>query len=115
MRLRPDPGATQLALSTEAGLTYYESYGQNWERAALIKARIIAGDRALGEEFLDELRGSSVLDTSHKVLLREFLGHCDLVKFAEVRPSVDEIRGTVGSCRDFIMATKKEQGGADEV
>jgi len=55
LRLRPDPGATQIALSTDAGLTYYESFGQNWERAALIKARIVAGDIALGEEFLDQL------------------------------------------------------------
>jgi len=55
LRLRPDPGATQIALSTEAGLTYYESFGQNWERAALIKARIAAGDSALGDEFLDQL------------------------------------------------------------
>jgi glutamate-ammonia-ligase adenylyltransferase len=55
LRLRPDPGATQIALSTEAGLTYYESFGQNWERAALIKARVVAGDVALGEEFLAQL------------------------------------------------------------
>ena len=55
LRLRPDPGATQIALSTDAGLTYYESFGQNWERAALIKARIVAGDVALGEEFLSQL------------------------------------------------------------
>jgi [glutamine synthetase] adenylyltransferase / [glutamine synthetase]-adenylyl-L-tyrosine phosphorylase len=55
LRLRPDPGATQIALSTDAGLTYYESFGQNWERAALIKARIAAGDVALGEEFLGQL------------------------------------------------------------
>lgn len=55
LRLRPDPGATQIALSVDAGLTYYESFGQNWERAALIKARIAAGDKALGEAFLDQL------------------------------------------------------------
>ncbi|MFZ2017922.1 MAG: bifunctional [glutamine synthetase] adenylyltransferase/[glutamine synthetase]-adenylyl-L-tyrosine phosphorylase [Methyloceanibacter sp.] len=55
LRLRPDPGATQIALSTDAGLTYYESVGQNWERAALIKARIAAGDVAAGEEFLRQL------------------------------------------------------------
>jgi [glutamine synthetase] adenylyltransferase / [glutamine synthetase]-adenylyl-L-tyrosine phosphorylase len=55
LRLRPDPGATQIALSTDAGLIYYESFGQNWERAALIKARIAAGDVALGEEFLSQL------------------------------------------------------------
>ncbi len=41
LRLRPDPGATQVALSTEAALHYYESFGQNWERAALIKARCV--------------------------------------------------------------------------
>jgi glutamate-ammonia-ligase adenylyltransferase len=55
LRLRPDPGATQIALSTDAGLIYYESFGQNWERAALIKARIAAGDVVLGEEFLGQL------------------------------------------------------------
>ena len=55
LRLRPDPGATQVALSTDAGLTYYESFGQNWERAALIKARVIAGDIDAGEEFLRQL------------------------------------------------------------
>ncbi len=55
LRLRPDPGATQIALSVEAGLTYYESFGQNWERAALIKARVAAGDIAAGEAFLAQL------------------------------------------------------------
>src|SRR5437016_2293187 len=37
LRLRPDPGSTQIAISTAAALAYYESIGQNWERAALIK------------------------------------------------------------------------------
>ena len=55
LRLRPDPGATQVALSTDAGLTYYESFGQNWERAALIKARVVSGDREAGETFLAQL------------------------------------------------------------
>ena len=39
LRLRPDPGSTSIAISTEAALQYYEGLGQNWERAALIKAR----------------------------------------------------------------------------
>jgi len=55
LRLRPDPGSTQIAISTAAALAYYESIGQNWERAALIKARVAAGDRALGESLLKEL------------------------------------------------------------
>jgi glutamate-ammonia-ligase adenylyltransferase len=56
LRIRPDPGATPLAISTLAAETYYESMGQNWERAAMIKARPVAGDLSAGEEFLGHLR-----------------------------------------------------------
>ena len=52
LRLRPDPASTQIAISTTAALDYYESRGQNWERAALIKARACAGDLAAGEALL---------------------------------------------------------------
>jgi [glutamine synthetase] adenylyltransferase / [glutamine synthetase]-adenylyl-L-tyrosine phosphorylase len=55
LRLRPDPGSTPLALSTDAALNYYESFGQNWERAALIKARAVAGDLAAGAHLLQDL------------------------------------------------------------
>ncbi|MGH6931538.1 MAG: bifunctional [glutamine synthetase] adenylyltransferase/[glutamine synthetase]-adenylyl-L-tyrosine phosphorylase [Dongiaceae bacterium] len=56
LRLRPDPASTPLALSVIAAETYYEGMGQNWERAAMIKARTIAGDLAAGEQFLRNLR-----------------------------------------------------------
>ncbi|GGJ24589.1 bifunctional [glutamine synthetase] adenylyltransferase/[glutamine synthetase]-adenylyl-L-tyrosine phosphorylase [Neoroseomonas lacus] len=56
LRLRPDPAATPLAVSVPAGIVYYESMGQNWERAAMIKARPVAADRAAGEAFLREIR-----------------------------------------------------------
>ncbi len=56
LRLRPDPGSTPLALSALAAETYYESLGQNWERAAMIKARPLAGDLAAGALFLERLR-----------------------------------------------------------
>jgi [glutamine synthetase] adenylyltransferase / [glutamine synthetase]-adenylyl-L-tyrosine phosphorylase len=55
LRLRPDPASTQIAISTAAGLDYYESAGLNWERAALIKARPCAGDIAAGEAMLHNL------------------------------------------------------------
>ncbi|PLW76938.1 bifunctional [glutamine synthetase] adenylyltransferase/[glutamine synthetase]-adenylyl-L-tyrosine phosphorylase [Cohaesibacter celericrescens] len=55
LRLRPDPGATPPAVSVLAALQYYESMGQNWERAALIKARPCAGDIAAGDNFLTEI------------------------------------------------------------
>lgn len=56
LRLRPDPGATQIAMSYQAALGYYESIGQNWERAAMIKARICAGDQRLGQVFMHQLQ-----------------------------------------------------------
>src|SRR6516164_731305 len=56
LRLRPDPASTPPALAVAAALAYYESVGQNWERAALIKARTVAGDRVAGRRFLRELR-----------------------------------------------------------
>lgn len=55
LRLRPDPGSTPVALSVDAALSYYESRGQNWERAAWIKARAVAGHRALADDFLKNL------------------------------------------------------------
>jgi [glutamine synthetase] adenylyltransferase / [glutamine synthetase]-adenylyl-L-tyrosine phosphorylase len=56
LRLRPDPGVTPVAISTLAAETYYESMGQNWERAAMIKARPIAGDRKAGQGFIEAIR-----------------------------------------------------------
>ena len=56
LRLRPDPGTTPIAISTIAAETYYESVGQNWERMAMIRARPVAGDKELGEEFIHHLR-----------------------------------------------------------
>ena len=56
LRLRPDPAATPPAVSLPTALSYYESMGENWERAAMIKARPVAGDRALGDRFLREIR-----------------------------------------------------------
>ena len=55
LRLRPDPGSTPLAIPVGAALHYYEGRGQNWERAAMIKARPVAGDRESGKQVLAEL------------------------------------------------------------
>ncbi len=55
LRLRPDPSAMPLAIPLPLALTYYEARGQNWERAAMIKSRPVAGDLETGHRFLDEL------------------------------------------------------------
>jgi len=56
LRLRPDPAATPPAVALPAAIAYYESMGQNWERAAMIKARPVAGDLAVGTSFLQAIR-----------------------------------------------------------
>ncbi len=52
LRLRPDPGGTRVAVSLPAAEQYYESRGQNWERAAYIKARPVTCDLDAGKRFL---------------------------------------------------------------
>lgn len=53
LRLRPDAGSTQIAISLDAAAEYYEEMGQNWERAAMIKARAAAGDPNTAQQFFD--------------------------------------------------------------
>jgi len=55
LRLRPLGANGPLVQSVDSAMMYYESWGQCWERAALIKARPVAGDRELGMRFLKEL------------------------------------------------------------
>ena len=56
LRLRPDPGATPLAVGVAAAEVYYGSMAQTWERAAMIKARPVAGDPVAGAAFAGFLR-----------------------------------------------------------
>ncbi len=55
LRLRPDPSSTPPVVAVPMALDYYESVGQNWERAAFIKARAICGDFGAAGEFLKAL------------------------------------------------------------
>jgi hypothetical protein len=58
------------------------------------------------EEFLADLRDTDVLIQSHKDLLKEFLQHCDLVKFAEHVPATGEIQQAFDACKRFILETQ---------
>jgi [glutamine synthetase] adenylyltransferase / [glutamine synthetase]-adenylyl-L-tyrosine phosphorylase len=84
LRLRPDPSSTQIAISTAAALDYYESRGQNWERAALIKARACAGDIAAGEQFL--------LDLS-PFIWRKYLDYAAIAHIHEMKRQIHAYRG----------------------
>ena len=55
LRLRPDPSVTPICVGMTSALDYYESLGRTWERAAFIKARVCAGNREAGSEFLSQM------------------------------------------------------------
>ncbi|MDN7143302.1 bifunctional [glutamate--ammonia ligase]-adenylyl-L-tyrosine phosphorylase/[glutamate--ammonia-ligase] adenylyltransferase [Pseudomonas sp. JQ170] len=56
MRLRPYGSAGSLVLSFNALEQYYQDQGRDWERYAMIKARVVAGDQVAGAQLLDMLR-----------------------------------------------------------
>ncbi len=105
LRLRPDPSATPLAISTQAAMVYYESLGKNWERAAMIKARPCAGDLALGESFLREL---------HPFIWRK---HLDFAAIQEIHSIKRQINAHKGSDAIAVLShnVKLGRGGIREI
>jgi [glutamine synthetase] adenylyltransferase / [glutamine synthetase]-adenylyl-L-tyrosine phosphorylase len=84
LRLRPDPGSTQIAVSTDAALDYYERVGQTWERAAMIKARVIAGDHAAGERYLKDIA---------PFVWRRYLDHAAIADVHDMKRQMHAFRG----------------------
>jgi glutamate-ammonia-ligase adenylyltransferase len=120
LRLRPDPGATPPAINLAAGLRYYESLGQTWERAALIKARPCAGEVALGEAFLAEvapfiwrrsLDFAAIEDL--RAMKRQIQAHADAE--GRIAPGAEIKRG-YGGIREvefFVQGHQLIHGGRD--
>jgi glutamate-ammonia-ligase adenylyltransferase len=50
--LRPEGKGGDMAVSLRSAEIYYESWGQSWERSAMLKARPVAGSLELGEQLL---------------------------------------------------------------
>ncbi|MBI4184687.1 MAG: bifunctional [glutamine synthetase] adenylyltransferase/[glutamine synthetase]-adenylyl-L-tyrosine phosphorylase [Proteobacteria bacterium] len=105
LRLRPDPGATPLAMSLDAAETYYESLGQNWERAAMIKARPVAGDIEAGERFLGRLR---------PFLWRKHLDFAAIQDIHSIKRQIQSHRGG-GTIRVAGHNIKLGRGGIREI
>jgi hypothetical protein len=59
------------------------------------------------EEFLEAVQQSPELVRSHQTMLREFLRQADLVKFARVQPSDQDIQGSIDSARSFLDETQE--------
>ncbi|MEJ0060439.1 MAG: bifunctional [glutamine synthetase] adenylyltransferase/[glutamine synthetase]-adenylyl-L-tyrosine phosphorylase [Terricaulis sp.] len=113
LRLRPDPGSTPVAVSIGSAERYYQSLGQNWERAAFIKARPAAGDVATGREFLlslsqfiwrKNLDFSAVADV-HSIKRQILSAH----KSAELGEPVFDVKLGRGGIRDIELFVQTQQ------
>ncbi|MBU1181883.1 MAG: bifunctional [glutamate--ammonia ligase]-adenylyl-L-tyrosine phosphorylase/[glutamate--ammonia-ligase] adenylyltransferase [Proteobacteria bacterium] len=56
LRLRPYGESGPLVMNFDSMEDYYQNQGREWERYALIKARIVAGDKTAGEKLLERLK-----------------------------------------------------------
>jgi glutamate-ammonia-ligase adenylyltransferase len=109
LRLRPDPGATPLAVNVNAAITYYESLGATWERAAFIKARPVAGDIAAGEAFLRDIRPFT---------WRRHLDFAALADIHNIKRQIHEHKAAKGAGERIAVAghdVKLGRGGIREV
>ncbi len=80
LRLRPDGTRGDLANSLRSAEIYYESWGQTWERAVMIKARPVAGDAWVGEGFLRAIT---------PFVYRKYLDFTSLEEIKEMKDRVD--------------------------
>ncbi|MDP9138156.1 MAG: bifunctional [glutamine synthetase] adenylyltransferase/[glutamine synthetase]-adenylyl-L-tyrosine phosphorylase, partial [Pseudomonadota bacterium] len=84
---------------------YYESVGQNWERAAMIKARPVAGDLDVGAAFLDTLR---------PYIWRKHLDFAAINDIHSIKRQIDAFRGT-GAVKVLGHNVKLGRGGIREI
>lgn len=113
LRLRPDPGSTPVAVSISSAEHYYQNLGQNWERAAFIKARAAAGDREAGAEFLDSLLpfiwrkhlDFAAVEDVHSIKRQILSAH----KSAELGEPVFDVKLGRGGIRDIELFAQTQQ------
>ena len=118
LRLRPEGTRGELVNSLRAAEIYYESWGQTWERAALIKARPVAGDLSLGEEFLRSLVPFVFRKYMDFTSIEEIKGMKDRINQAAVRGRKGErdLKLGAGGIREiefFVQAHQLIYGGKE--
>jgi len=80
-RLRPEGEKGDLACSLRSYEIYYESWGQTWERTALLKVRPVAGDDSLGRAFLAMI---------HPFVYRKYLDFTAIDEIREMKAKIDK-------------------------
>ncbi len=111
--LRPEGPKGPLVNSLEAAERYYETFGRDWERQALIRARAVAGDLELGRQFIDEVqpfvyrRSLSIGDLSH---LKEMKNMME-AKTKHISEDIKFGRGGIRELEFLIQAFQQVFGG----
>jgi len=106
LRLRPGGTHGDLALCLEAYELYYESHGREWERAALIRARPVAGNMELGKKFLK---------TIEPFVYRKSLDYSSIDELKNMKIRIDntarkdDIKRGVGGIREIEFFTQSFQ------
>ena len=103
MRLRPMGGGGNLVYSLRQSAQYYENLGETFERFALLKARPIAGDRALGEKFVELVA---------PFVYRKYLDHAAIEELARYKARADREHARHG---DLDRNIKEGRGGIREI
>lgn len=103
LRLRPEGRSGGIASSLRACEVYYESWGQTWERQALIKARPVAGDPVLGEAF------------QRLVVPFVYRQYLDFAALEEIRAMKERINLAVREDRRARRNVKLGYGGIREI
>ncbi|XXF75566.1 bifunctional [glutamate--ammonia ligase]-adenylyl-L-tyrosine phosphorylase/[glutamate--ammonia-ligase] adenylyltransferase [Myxococcaceae bacterium GXIMD 01537] len=115
LNLRPMGRGGAMVTSLPAALAYYEGQGRTWERAALLKARCVAGDAALADELLFGLGPflwPRSADLSAVDGLRDLKAQIDL----RGKASTGDVKLGPGGIREvefFVNALQLLQGGKD--
>jgi glutamate-ammonia-ligase adenylyltransferase len=120
LRLRPDPSSTPVVLSMAAAETYYESFGQNWERAAMIKARPVGGDIEAGRGFLQRLTpyvwrknlDFAAIEDIHSIK-RQIHTHRGHAEIAVAGHNIKVGRGGIREIEFFAQTQQLISGGRD--
>jgi glutamate-ammonia-ligase adenylyltransferase len=118
LRLRPDGTRGELVNSLRSAEIYYESWGQTWERAALIKARPVAGDLPLGDEFLRAVVPFVFRKYLDFTSIEEIKGMKDRINLAAARGRRDERdlklgEGGIREIEFFVQAHQLIYGGKE--
>ena len=114
--LRPEGKSGDVALSLRAAEIYYESWGQSWERSAMLKARPVAGSIALGNQFLKLIEPFVYRKYLDYTLIEDIMGmkkniDASLAREREGEYNIKLGRGGIREIEFFIQALQLVYAG----